>query len=268
MKVESLFQFTSYKKLMKAFLVGDENRGQLTRAAEALNCQRSYLSRVISEELQLTPDHAFGLANFWKLSNEERDYFLLLVDFERGATPDYRAHVKSRIDEARKKYQSVQERAQRSGHTVEKVDAQYFSSWIWSALHFLTSIPQYQTIDALSDRLGLSEKALAFHLQELKSRGLVSESKGRWTYQSGDFHVPKDSPLVVFHHQNWRQRACTDAQNFAAGSVHYTGVHTVSVEDAEKIKEMILNFIADLNRVASPSSPEDGVVVTCDFFKI
>jgi plasmid maintenance system antidote protein VapI len=93
-------------------------RGQLSRAAEALNCQRSYLSRVISESLQLTPDHAFKLARFWRLTSDEREYFQTMVDYERAGDPEYRAHLKQRLLEVKRKHESIQERTARTAFSV------------------------------------------------------------------------------------------------------------------------------------------------------
>ncbi len=60
-----------------------------------------------------------------------------------------------------------------------------------------------------------------------------------------------------------------DAQNLGQGeSVHYTGVQTMSVEDAQKIKELLLNFLGDASRIASPSKPEECLALTFDLFKV
>lgn len=268
MKSQTAFKFQSYKAYMAHMLSGKERRGQLTRAAEFLNCQRSYLSRVISESLQLTPDHAYKLSLFWSLPQEEREYFQTLVDIERAGDLDFRNHLKQRLAEMKRKHESVQERASRTQFSVDGHQLSYFSTWIWSAIHFLTSIPQFQTQAALSSRLGLREEALLPYLTQLQNQGFVEHKNGRWIYRSGEFHAPNNSPLVVLHHQNWRNRAVQDAQDFSNTSVHYTAVQTLSQVDAERIKELLLQFISDASRIAGPSKPEEAVAITCDFFKI
>ena len=253
---------------MSSYLSGETNRGQMTKAAEALNCQRSYLSRVISDELQLTPDHAFNLSKFWNLNSDERDYFLNLVDFERAGDPEFRAFVKSKIVALKNKYESVQERTERTAFSLDAHQATYFSTWIWSAIHFLTSIPKYQSPDAIADRLGLRADSLTPYLVALEAQGFIEQKRNKWIYKSGEFHAPKDSPLVSFLHQNWRSRAVLDAQLFSKDSVHFTQVQTLSLDDFEKVKDLLLNFIADSSRIAGPSRPEECIAVTCDLFKI
>jgi uncharacterized protein (TIGR02147 family) len=268
MKTRSVFEFESYKDAMAHFLSGPERRGQLTRAAESLKCQRSYLSRVITEELHITPDHAFNLARFWKLTPDERAYFQTLVEYERAADPNYKSHLKTQLEELKRKYESIQERTQRASFSTDFLQAGYFSSWIWTALHFLTDVPGFQTIEALSDRLGLKKETITRHLEELEKQDLIKHTKDRWVYNKGEYHVTKDSPLVLLHHQNWRQRALIDAQDLDNKNIHFTMAYALSNRDFERIKEMILRIISETVEIAGPSNPEDVVAFNCDFFRI
>lgn len=257
---------------MAHMLSGRDRRGQLTRAAEALNCQRSYLSRVISENLHLTPDHAFKLARFWGFSLDKREYFQALVDFERAGDPEYRNHLKQQISEMKSKHDSIQERTFRTNLSIDILQARYFSSWVWSAIHFLTSIPEYQSVETIGSRLGLKSEIIQEHLKQLEAQDFIAFNNGRWVYKSGEFHVPKDSPLVILHHQNWRSRAVMDAQDMTApetnSSVHFTAVQTVSKDDFVRLREMLLQFISEVSQVTGPSQPEEGIAVTFDLFKI
>jgi uncharacterized protein (TIGR02147 family) len=268
MENNPVFSFQSYKQIMAHRLSGEGRRGQLTGAAEALNCQRSYLSRVIRSELHLTPDHAFELAKFWLLSADETDYFTLLVEYDRAATPGYRASLKSKLGAIKKKNESIEERTQRKHLSVDLSRTLYFSSWLGSATHFLTCVPTLRTSEAIAQRLGIDQGSVVRTLEQLREQGLVSESKGKWKYEQGEFHVGKESPLVVLHHQNWRQRAVFDAQNFTNENIHFTGILTLSREDAARVKELLLEFISRANSIASPSQPEDAVALTCDLFPV
>lgn len=268
MKAKSIFEFSTYKPFLVYKLSSKDQRGQLSRAAEAIQTQRSYLSRVISEELHLTPDHAFKLARFWKMPVDEREYFRTLVDLDRAADPEFRAYLKQRALDMKSKHDSIQERAARTEFSIDNFQLGYFSTWLWSAIHFLTSIPEFQTEDALADRLGVKRVQLLFYLEQLKAQGFVEKIGGRWVYKGGEFHAPKNSPLVVLHHQNWRHRAILDAQDFGSANLHFTSVQTLSKDDFERIKALLLDFISDASSIAGPSKPEEGVALTCDFFKI
>lgn len=253
---------------MAHHLTGEGRRGQLTRAATALGCQRSYLSRVLSESMHLTADHAFNLARFLKLNEEERNYFLALVELERAASPEYRQHWQRRLQELRRANDSIRERTKRQALSAEPLNATYFSSYLASAIHFMTAIPELQTSKALMTRLNVKEEIVLLHLEQLQAQNLVEKVRGRWTFKSGEFHLDKSSPLVVLHHQNWRTRAVLDAQDPANESIHFTAVQTMSRETALTIKSLLLNFIAEANRLAGPSPAEDCLALTCDLFQV
>jgi hypothetical protein len=168
----------------------------------------------------------------------------------------------------KRRHESVQERMGRTQHSVAGMERQYFSTWIWSALHFLTSIPAFQTVDAISNRLKLSSTLIEQHLIELEKMGFIEKKQNRWIYRSGEFHAPKDSPLVILYHQNWRNRAVTDSYEMQDSSVHSTTVQTLSRADYEKIKEMLLHFLSEVSQIAGPSNPEECMALTCDLFQV
>lgn len=264
-----IFSFNSYKEAMGYYLVEKARWGQMTRAAEFLGCQVSFLTRIIKDKLQLTPDHAFNLADFLGFNADEKNYFLVLVDFERAADPKYKSHLKANLEQLKKKNESISERTNRGHLSSEAFKANYFSSWIYTALHFMVSIPKYQKIEEICTRLNLKKNITLKHLDELKEQGLVDSSKdNNWEFKSGNFHLNKNSPLVICHHQNWRTRAIIDAQDFSNESIHFTAVYTLSENDTLKLKEMMLEFISSANRVVQTSENEECVAICCDFFKL
>ena len=269
MKNRSIFEFQSYKEIMKIRLVGRNQRGQLSRAAESLKCQVSFLSRVLKTEAHLTPDQSFMLSKFWKLGIDESEYFHTLVEFERAAELQYRNHLKGRLETLKKNNESLQKRTQKGDFPIAEQQATYFSSWLWTALHFLTAIPEFQNSQKIAARLGLSESMVIDSLKRLEQYGLVSSDVGgEWKYTSGQFHLPKASPFVVQYHQNWRTKAVLDAQNFLSDGLHYTSVLTLSQSDAEQIKNLLLNFISETVQISNPSQPEDALILNCDFFRL
>jgi uncharacterized protein (TIGR02147 family) len=267
MMENSIFHFDSYRQFMFSRLSAEGKRGQLSKAAASLGCQASFLSRVINEELHLTPDHSYKLARFWSLAGDEMTYFLKLVEWERAGDPEFQSFLKKQLQDLKKKNLDVGTRTQRKDKTFEGLSTKYFSSWIHGAIHFLTCVPEYQTVASLSKRLALPDKLVKEVLADLQQMSFIEKKGERWIYQSGEFHLDRTSPLVVLHHQNWRQRAVIDAQAFDPQSFHYTTILTLSKKDIAKIHAMIADTVAEIQRIAGPSHPEDEVILTCDFFR-
>lgn len=266
MDTPSVFQFSAYKSAMKHFL-REGQRGALSRAAQAMGCQVSYLSRVMNSELHLTPDQAFLLAQHLRFPARERRYFQTLVEWERAASPAYREHLGAEIKELRRQHEDLKERAKRPEPAAAYATT-YFSAWQWCAVHMLTSTPDGQTAAQLAERLGLPRAQAQYFLEGLASWGLVRRNGAKWQYASGEMHLPKESPLVVFHHQNWRSRAVQSAQQPGTDNIHFTNVQTLSRADWPLLKELFLRFISDCNALMGPSPPEEGVAITCDLFRL
>ena len=267
MSAATVFAHSNYKAIMKDHLREKGRRGALSRAAEALGCQRSFLSRIMNSKMQLTPDLAFKLCLHWKLAPAEREYFTALVDFERAVDPTFRDHLRDKIKDMRQTHESLSERAKRPAPTSAH-DTTYFSSWHWTAIHFFTSIPEFQTVEAIAARLSLSQEFVLLCLQQLLQWGFVAKTGNRWEYKGGEYHLPKDSPLVILHHQNWRQKAVMSAQGLRTDSIHFTNVHTISRKDFPLLKERVLKFISETNELLKASAIEDCVVLSCDLFKL
>src|SRR5262249_5652285 len=110
MSEKGVFEFSSYKSALHYFLRGKNKRGTLSRAAEALNCQRSYLSRVINSEIHLTPDQGFLFAKFRKFTADESEYFQTLVEYERASDRSYKEEIQSKLIRLKRKHESLSER--------------------------------------------------------------------------------------------------------------------------------------------------------------
>jgi hypothetical protein len=241
--------------------------GLISRMAEAARCQRSYLSRVLSSSIHLTPDHAYGLCSYWELSSEETEYFLTLVEHARSGNPEYRKHLETKLFSLRKAHEDLSNRVGRPRLELGKSESVYYSAWYWSAIHIITSIPQYQTSKGIAERLQLPEALVRTTLEGLTGFGFVERKNGKWYFLPSEIHVPRDSPLVSLHHGNWRQRAVLSAQVPSVDELHYTVVQSMTPAAADEIKRRMLDFIDEVNCIARPSKEEELVVVTCDLFK-
>ncbi|MGE0614108.1 MAG: TIGR02147 family protein [Bacteriovoracia bacterium] len=264
----TVFDFDDYKDFLKATFSGKGTWGLISKLAEAAGCQRSYLSRVIHEEVHLTPDHGYGLGKGLRLNADEFEYFLALLEKARAASKSYREHLEAKIRRLKREHEDLSKRVQRPAQTVLSPQLQsYYSSWHWSAIHIAVSVPTLQTVPAISRRLSLPEAAVESALRQLHSMGLVKNDGGRWSYLPTELHTPKNSPYVNMHHANWRQRATLDAQDPTRDSLHYTVVQSMDRNAYEKIRREFLATIEQASNIARPAPEEKLVCITCDIFE-
>ena len=262
----SVFRFNDYKEFLHA-LIAKGPKGQLTRLAEAAGCQRSYMSDVLRNEIQLTPDHADGIARFIGLSDSETDYFLDLVSFARASSKAYRDRLRTRITAAQHAYDRLTKRiAPVVPDPFVRAD-RYYANWYSAAIHIATSIPGLDSVSSLSRRLRLSEAVVEATLRELEDDGFVVKSHNRYRYNHERplVHLPDESVLSRMNHSNWRNLTLSRASDYGT-EAHYSVVFAVGRSDYQVMREQLLDFIQAQRRTISSSGCEDIGYFGCDLF--
>jgi uncharacterized protein (TIGR02147 family) len=265
----SIFEFNDYKSIIsKQIELNAKIRGYKTLLAHAAGCQKAFFSHVHRSHVHLTPDHAAGLANYWGLDDLETEYFLVLVDIARAGTDRLKSHLQERAAKVKAHHSKLEERLKNSAVQESLIQTHYYSSWYWSALHIIASIPQFQTAEKMAHRLGLEPQLVMEALKELEKMGLLKRNSDRWILTDRSFHLPKSSPLNEMNHANWRQRALIDVQKKSEDSFHYTSVFSLSRADAKKFQKLVANLAIDTRKLIEPSFEEELFCFNADFFQV
>ena len=262
------YSFTDYRDYLRQEVLGREERGLLSRLAEAANCQRSHISRVLSAQLHLTPEQAFRIARFLKFNEGQAEYFLTLVEFCRSGDKDHRAYLQVALKRMKAAHEDLAKRIKDQPIGAQERELTYYSSWHWSAIHIIVSIQEFHTVSAIARRLSLAPELVESCLLQLQEFNLVRHEKGRWSIASGSLHLAKRSPFNSIQHSNWRGRAVLASQSPSSDGVHYTVVQSISRTDFERIKQLLLVAIDDYTKIAKPSREEELVCFLCDFFRV
>ncbi|KYG63648.1 hypothetical protein AZI86_12520 [Bdellovibrio bacteriovorus] len=267
----NIFEFQDYKVYLKKLVKESKSRGFSTRLAEAAGCQISYLSITLSGKPHLLPEHVYGISELLGLQDEEREYFLMLLDYQRANTPAYRNFVLKKIQQKQEAWKDLKNRVQGKALANTEPDPHlqhYYSNYLYAALHIAVSIPKLQTLSELSKYFGFPEKLLQTYLQQLAQMGLVENIKNKWIWKSGDLHLPKESPWMQPHHNNWRLQALAELPLRRPESLHYSVIQSLSREDLERLRFQVVRWIQDFKTISGPSKPEELVCFNLDFFTL
>ncbi|MBI3558478.1 MAG: DUF4423 domain-containing protein [Deltaproteobacteria bacterium] len=265
----SLFHTTDYKEVLRKKI--EENPGERaykSSLAAAAGCQLSFLSQVLHAEVQLTPDHAMGLAVHWGLNEDEREYFMGLVQHSRAGSKLLKSALEKKLDAIRARQENLSQRYKKPSLSPGERETLYYSAWHWSAIHILITIPRFQSASAIAERLSLPQSVVEQALITLESMGLALKRGKHWVASQADIHLPKESLLNSIHHANWRNRAISDSQTRSKESIHYTAIHSLSRADFEQVKGLILNLIDSTRKIVGPSKEEELISVCLDCFKV
>lgn len=265
-----IYSFTDYREYIKCKIYNGDRakRGELSSLAEAIPCQTSYLSRVMSGESDLSLEQADCAGKYLGLSQDENSYFLLLVQFARAGTQSLRAHFKRMIASAQEERLNLQKRVGVKQVLRPEDQATYYSHWYYAAVHVMTGIPSFQTKAAMAEKLGLPVNRLTEILEFLVNTGLVKEgTDGRYLTGEGKIHLKKNSQMILRHHSNWRTQAIRSMEKDMESGIHYSVLLNTSKKDAEILRGMIAKFIEDFMKVVHPSEDEEMNCLVIDFFE-
>lgn len=266
---DEIYNFDDYRLYIKCKIYSGDRakRGALSSLAQAIPCQTSYLSRVMTGESDLSLEQADSVGRYLGLSQDENSYFLLLVQNARAGTQSLRAHFKRSITIAQEERLNLQKRVGVKQVLSKEDQATYYSLWYYAAVHVMSGIPTLQTKAAMAQELGLPASKLSEILEFLLSTRLLKEGPdGRYLTGEGKLHLKKDSRMILRHHSNWRSQAIRSMEKDLESGIHYSVLLNCSKKDADILRSMIAKFIEDFMKVVHPSVDEEMNCLVIDFF--
>lgn len=265
----NIFHYSSYPEWLKA--VGEQSRGrrgQHKAMAEAAGCQPSFLSQVFRGKTHLTPDQAAGLAEFWTFNEEETEYFLSLVHYERSGSKKYRRILKTKIDALRQANAQIGKRIQHRGNVKAEMQARYYSDWTWALIHIMTSVGRFQDPKQIAAALNIDVAHVLAVLKDLRTMDLVQQDGSRWTIGSNQLHLERGSPFHANNQRNFRHYMLGTLSHDRPDALHYCAAYGLSSKAYLRIRELILELIAEANEEVLASKEEQVACITLDLVSL
>jgi len=265
-----VFEFKNYRSYLKRRIESLPKRGygQAKKLAEFIGVSTTLISHILSEQKHLTTEQAFLVCEYFGLSELETKYYLGLIQLERAGTQGLKKFLRKEIDEIKDKSQKISNRLEYQQVLTDEQRALFYSEWYYSAIRMLTSIPGYESVDKITEYLGLPRKIVNDAVQFLIHAELIVEEKGRLKIGPLSTHLDSDSPWVKLHHANWRQKALEYMKYPHQQKLHYSSPMTVSKKDVEVIRTKIIKLIEDVGNIVDPSPSEEFMCLNIDWFKV
>lgn len=266
-----VFEFEDYKDFLNAKL--DElnlgGRGSRTRLSRAIGCQTAYTAQVLRGTSQFSLEQGEGINEFLGHTDEQGHYFLLLIQFSRAGTAKLRGRFKKQIEEIKSGRALLKNRLEPRESLGGNDQQAYYSSWVYGALHALSSIPDFQRPEVMSSRLGVSRRITGEALEFLLRSGVLEkDNDGALRTGKAQIHLGADSLMIAKHHTNWRLQAIRNFERGSEGSLHYSSVISISKKDEHLIREKLISMITELKPIIKKSKEEEALALCFDFFRI
>lgn len=267
--MKSIFEFKHYREFLKDALPTDgEHRGSRNRLAEALGCQKGFVSQVLSGRSHFSLEHGPQIARFLDLSEDEKEYFLLLLHRGRAGSHELEKFYDRKLKERLELRTEIKERLRSKSDLTELEQAEYYSSWIYTAIHMCLMIPELRTKQAIAAYLGAPQSKISKVLEFFYRVGLAKEVGGGIIAGPARIHLPSQSPLISRHHTNWRMQAIASLDGTKDQDLHYSLVMSISEEAAIEIRELLLNSIQMIEPVLKSAEDKTVYALNLDLFSV
>lgn len=266
----SVFDYKDYKEFATDWIASAPNRGRGLRArmANAIGCQVAYVSHVLAADRHFSLEQAEALTRFMNLREDEAEYFALLVERSRAGTVSLKSFIDRQLAKRRVIYNELQNRVSSKTKFDPEVQAQYLSSWHYQAVRSLLTVPGHSSVEAIAGKLKLPISRINEVLTFLISHNLVKETEDGYKADNLDSHIGRDSAFVNRLHANWRLHTLMTLDRNNSEDLHYSSTVTLSHEDFQKVREILIKSLNEAHKVIRPSKEERLCVFAMDFYEV
>lgn len=268
-----IFEHLSARKYLQGWVQDNKGirSGLQSRLAKIAGCRPSFISQVLTGKSFLSLEQGEKISSYLQLNEIEEEYFLTLILWERAATTALKNKLESRLQKIRDKSLNLSKRLTplvKETENNEVLTAQYYSHWLYPAVHVSLGIAGLQNAYALSKALSVSESRVQEVLNFLEKAQLVEEKKGNYSATPFTLHLGTESPYLSLHHRNLHNLAIQLMDEAPKTDLQYSGFMSLSRNDVHKIKESLAAEIKKCIETAKLSDEEEVHLCQIGLLKI
>lgn len=258
----------SYRDFLKEVLAEKVRKNpsySLRAMASQLDLSPSTLSEVLKGKRNISTERASAVAKRLGFSKEQKEFFCLLVEFEKSKSLERKTDIAEMI-------QAKLPRAQFYDLQVDSFRS--IADWYHSAIVELTEIKGFKmNADAIAKALGISSieaEAALSRLKRLKllvekSNGDVKKASGHWLVES---HQPNEA-LRRFHRQMLEQAIESLESQSPQEKLIRTETLAINPKDLKKVEKLMDEFFERVLAICAHSSSKSHVYhLSSQFFRI
>lgn len=263
-----IIDYSNYKLFTLKFIENKpkKGRGLLRSLSEYMGVNSSLLSQIFKGNRDLTPEQALQVAKFIELDNFETQFFLNMVHLGRAGTQDLKSFYQAELEKMRIEQFNIQSRVVEHRELNQEEKALFYSDWKYSGIRLLTSIPNYNNVERVSEYFGIQRDQAKKIIDFLVSSGLCVDEKGGLSIGVASTHISKDSEFVNNHRRNWRLKALQVIDEKKEG-LHYSSPVSLSHVDYKNISERMVDWISEFSKTISTSKEEKVACLNIDWFE-
>jgi len=266
-----IWKYKDYKDLLTDKITAEKGLSK-SGLAKACNCQSAYISQILNGHANLSAEQLLSAGEYINLSESEIDFFILLHSFNKAGTSQLRKYYKTKIDEFIEHSLNLSKRLDVKNTLTEDEKAKYYSSWLYTVIHLMTTLPEKMTIERISSHLSITQSKASDVTNFLQTCGLIQKKNNYYLPGKTRFHLDSNSHLLPLMHLNSRNLVIEKIQKFKTSELSsnliYSSAITLSKDDFKKIKNILISAIQDSKEIIKDSSEEVLGLFNLDFIEI
>jgi uncharacterized protein (TIGR02147 family) len=254
-----IFDHNDFKSLIRGKIknLPDRGHGSYSKIAKFLGIHTTSLSQIMAGKKPLSLEHASLISDFFSFSELEAEFFLLLVQRDRAGNHSLRERFENQLGKIRRESSEL---ANIVPSTKQKLtfeqQATFYSDKHYSLIRVLTSLPEFQSVEAITSLIQLPLQMVKEKMHFLLQTGLCIPDGDKIKPGPTYTHLESESAFISKHHGNWRIHAMQRHANLSKEELAYSSLMSISREDAKKVRSLLTEIIKQTNGVRDQSEPE------------
>jgi hypothetical protein len=264
-----IWEFTKYRDYLMEKLGNEGSRtGLRKKLAEAIPVHTTFVSQVLKGRAEFSLEQGEAINAFFEHTDDEGEYFILLLLKERSGSLKLKGRFDRKIQAMREERTNIKKRLEVDTTISLKDRERFYSSYIYSAVHVLSAIPGFKTVEDLAIALKIPRAQAQEIVDFLLRVGVLKDETGKLSPGSSHIHLGNESELILKHHSNWRFHTLNNLQFLNRDDLHYSACLSLSEGDAFRVKESMLQNLKSNVEIISASPEEVAYVMGFDFYKL
>lgn len=256
----NIYGYSNYKVLLKELLLEKKkhvgSRFTFQKMAAACRVQKTYLSKVLNSNGDLSADQLFWGCEYLGLDNEQTEYIFLLFEENRCQAAKRKALLKEKIGVVKKKFQQTDAHVQAEvlGATGEEYGEFFLDPYLQLIVVFFT-IENYRKNPALiRDKLELTEEHFSLLIDKLLRMKFLALNKGRYDVLKESVHLSSSSYLNSACKIMLRVKALEKAAKLSKDKFYsFSVVFATDLDTKEKVQQSFFDFLKKTEKLTRDS---------------
>lgn len=266
----TLTKHSNYRDVLRGLIQTKprNGRGEIANISNFLGVTPTLVSQILSGSRELSLEQAIQIAQYFELTEMERDLFITQVLKERSGTQALEKYWSQKLFKLKEESETVKVKFKAQKELSDEVKSIFYSSYLYSGVRIFCSLKGGKTLEDICKKFDIPRDRALNIINLLTKNNLLVEAKGVYTLGLQNVHVSKESPYVSMHHRNWRAKAAEYIEDANKNDLFFTCPCSLDEEAYSKLKETILNLIEETGKRVRESDPKKFVCLNIDLFQI